>query len=745
MAGVELATAYVTLVPSATGMQAAVAKELGGAQTAAAAAGAKSGTGFVGGFSKATAAVTGAVVVGGLLAKVGSDFDKAFDTIRVGTGATGKALDSLKNDFREVARQVPADFGDVGTAIADINTRLGLTGAPLQQLSTQMLELSRITGTDVSTNIEAITRSFGDAGIATEDFSSTLDALFRASQATGPSVQRLAELGVKYGAPMRQFGFSFEQSAALLGKFEKEGVNTELVMGSLRIALGKLSKAGKDPVEGLNESIEAIKNAGSAAEANSLAFQLFGARAGADMAAAIREGRFEIDELFDTVANGEESVLGAAEDTRSLGEQFDVLKNSLLVGLQPAATKVFDALGQTVGALIPVVDLLVPPFVAFLDIVTKIPTPVLALATAFGAVALVGPKILAMGKAVVTAITGISKAFTLLAANPWVLVLLAAVAVGYLIYRNWDTITKAIGAAWDWVADKATLVWGYIRDFIGEVWNAIYAAVSWYVNLYVNVVTTAWTWIQNITSTVWNTITSFFEAFWPILLGIMTGGVGLIVGLVIQNWDAIWAKTQEVWNAVVSFTEGILSTIADFIDRWIVQPIQRVLDLFGSLPGAAAAAWNGVQSAVANVADGIVALIEKIKNAAKDALGPLGDLADKGGSLIGGGIDAIGGALGFDTGGVVPGPTGAPTLALVHGGETILPTHKAGFRRSLDVGTAAIGSSAPSVPAQIVHNDFRGIVVRDDNDLDTIVRAVNRTKRARGSVVGSYDSQGLNW
>lgn len=35
---------------------------------------------------------------------------------------------------------------------------------------------------------------------------------------------------------------------------------------------------------------------------------------------------------------------------------------------------------------------------------------------------------------------------------------------------------------------------------------------------------------------------------------------------------------------------------------------------------------------------------------------------------------------GFDSGGVVPGPTGAAQLAVVHGGETILPTHKSGRR-----------------------------------------------------------------
>lgn len=36
-------------------------------------------------------------------------------------------------------------------------------------------------------------------------------------------------------------------------------------------------------------------------------------------------------------------------------------------------------------------------------------------------------------------------------------------------------------------------------------------------------------------------------------------------------------------------------------------------------------------------------------------------------------------APGFDEGGVVPGPIGAPRLILAHGGETVLPTHKTGM------------------------------------------------------------------
>lgn len=41
------------------------------------------------------------------------------------------------------------------------------------------------------------------------------------------------------------------------------------------------------------------------------------------------------------------------------------------------------------------------------------------------------------------------------------------------------------------------------------------------------------------------------------------------------------------------------------------------------------------------------------------------------------------GGGGFDMGGVIPGPRGLPQLALVHGGETVVPTHKTGMGPSI--------------------------------------------------------------
>lgn len=314
--------------------------------------------GRLGGVAATGVAAFGALAVGAgaALFKVGSDFDAAFDTIRIGTGATGEALEGLEDSFRNVARSTPSSLGDVGTAIADLNTRLGLTGEPLEALTEQFLDLSRITGTDVGGNVANLTRVLGDWGVAVEDQAGAIDAVFRASQATGATVDTLGSQVVQFGAPMRQLGFSFEETLGLLGQFEREGVNTELVMGSMRIALGKMARDGEPAIETFERVTSEIAAAGSASEANALALELFGARAGPDMAAAIREGRFELGDLLTTIADGSETITGVADETASAGEKFAELKNRALVGLEPVASRVFDSIGDGLDVVMDLAD-----------------------------------------------------------------------------------------------------------------------------------------------------------------------------------------------------------------------------------------------------------------------------------------------------------------------------------------------------------------------------------------------------
>ena len=287
-----------------------------------------------------------AVKIGGYLLDVGGQYDDAVDAIRIGTGATGKQLDILEQDFKEVARNVPDDLGTVGAAMSELSQRTGLTGQGLQVLAEQTLNLSRITGTDLTTNIETVTRVFGDWGIEVADMAPKMDVLFRASQASGVAVDQLGAKLVQFGAPLRQLGFTFEESTAMIARFEREGVNTELVLGSMRIALGKMAKEGEPAIETFRRVTDQIKNAGSTAEANKLALELFGSRAGPDMAAAIREGRFELDSYLDVISGGTDTINSAADETAGWSEKWDQLKNQLAVEVGPAMAEVLDQFGN---------------------------------------------------------------------------------------------------------------------------------------------------------------------------------------------------------------------------------------------------------------------------------------------------------------------------------------------------------------------------------------------------------------
>ncbi len=95
------------------------------------------------------AVATGKAVVeaGKYMKDLGASFDDAADAIRIGTGATGDALDGLLDDFDAVYKSVPTTMEDASKAIADYNTRLGLTGPQLQEISKQAIQVSDMPGT----------------------------------------------------------------------------------------------------------------------------------------------------------------------------------------------------------------------------------------------------------------------------------------------------------------------------------------------------------------------------------------------------------------------------------------------------------------------------------------------------------------------------------------------------------------------------------------------------------------------
>lgn len=394
-----------------------------------------------------TANVTLPLAAAGAAAfRSGDLIDEAMAQIRAGTGATGEQLAGLGEDFRAVFRQVPQQADEVSKAVADLNTRLGLAGAPLQEMATQVLNLSRITEEDLDGVIQSSTRVMGDWGVAAKDQSRALDELFLVSQNTGIGINSLGAQLVQYGAPLRQMGFGFQEAAALIGKFEQEGVNAELVMGSLRIALGRMAQEGvTNTADALREITRRIQEAGTVGEANTLALKSFGAEAGPDMAAAIREGRFEIGALLEELRNSPETINQAAAETMTFSESMAKLRNQATLALEPLGRQLlqaFETMQPNIEAAISALGRLTQWF-------AELPGPVQAVAlgfTAFAAAA--GPVLFGIGQMVTLAssLVGIlptlQVAFSALTGpiGLGAAAFLAVAAAGKAVIDNWSVL-----------------------------------------------------------------------------------------------------------------------------------------------------------------------------------------------------------------------------------------------------------------------------------------------------------------
>ncbi len=310
--------------------------------------------------AKASVAGVGIAALGAVIAaaavkafELGEAFDAAYDRIRAGTGQTGQALEGLQQTFRNITADSPDNLDKISTAVTALYQRLKLTGEPLEALAQQELALSRITGTDLAENLRLTTRLFGDWSVATADQSRVLDELFRASQTSGASVDQLAQTVVQFGAPLRQLGFTLEESLALMAKWDAEGVNSETVLAGMRHAVASLSEAHIPLEDGFRALVQIIGSMGDATEATALAMKVFGTKAGPDMAAAIREGRFAVEDMVGAITDGSDTIQGAVDDTEDGAEKWARAQNRMALAMAPVAAAVFDTATKIVENLIP--------------------------------------------------------------------------------------------------------------------------------------------------------------------------------------------------------------------------------------------------------------------------------------------------------------------------------------------------------------------------------------------------------
>ena len=279
---------------------------------------------------KMTVGVTTPIVgIGAAGVKAAMELDEGYDTIIAKTGAAGDTLQSLNDVADRVFGSMPVEMQDVGAAVGEINTRFGSTGDELEDLTKKFLQFAEINGTDVNNSIRLVSRAMGDAGIPTEQTGELLDKLTIAGQASGAEIEKLTENLAKYGAPMRALGLTTDESIAIFAGWEKAGVNTEIAFSGMKKAIGTWGKEGKNATEEFKKTLKEIESAPDIATATSKAIEVFGQKAGPDLADAIKGGRFEYQDFLQLIQDSTGIVSQTFEEQQDPWDQWKTTMNEL--------------------------------------------------------------------------------------------------------------------------------------------------------------------------------------------------------------------------------------------------------------------------------------------------------------------------------------------------------------------------------------------------------------------------------
>lgn len=472
--------------------------------------------------------------LGAMSIKSMDEVDEGLDIIATKTGATGDAAKQLQSVYNNLASTIPADFGDIGAAVGEINTRLDFTGQALEDSSRAFLKFAKVNGTDVNTSVQLVTRAMGDAGIASSEYQNLLDMLTVAGQKSGISIDTLTTNLAKYGAPMRALGIDTKEAIALFAGWEKAGVNTEIAFSGMKKAISTWAASGKDAKKEFKKTLNEIAKCPTIAKATTKAIEVFGTKAGPDLADAIKGGRFAFDDYVAALNDAG----GAIEST--YGQIVDEVDDTQLAS-QNAKLALHD-LGETFSKMLgPILLSISEKFKSLMDKFNNLSPTVQKIITGIGtAIVVLGPALILLGKFIssIKTITIAFKTFQTAVKGGHLLVtiftskitlIIAAVALvvaaiaglAYVIYSHWEQISN-------WTSEFI----GKIKNFFIGLWDGIKSVFHNIIDFISVTFTEKW-------RSAWNGIKSIFKGVFDGLLFVAKAPINGIIGLMNVLIEAI--------------------------------------------------------------------------------------------------------------------------------------------------------------------------------------------------------------
>ncbi|NFV55716.1 phage tail protein, partial [Clostridium sporogenes] len=287
-------------------------------------------------------------------------------------------------------------------------------------------------------------------------------------------------------------------------------------------------------------------------------------------------------------------------------------------------------------------------------------------------------------KGVATIVDGALK----ISAFGWIgLAIAGVIAVGLLLWKNWDSIKEVAVSLWTTISTVFTNIWTSVTTVFTNIWTTISTVATniWtsittvFTNIWTSITTVAtniwtaistvftnifnfivtiftpiatiieaifkgilaviiivatsiWTTITTIFTAVWTTISSIFTAIWGVISSVFTA----IFGVISSICSAIFGVISSIWNSILGTISGILSGI------W-----STVSGIWSSIYGTISGIVGNIASSISGGFSALIGICAGIFNNIKDTvMGIFQGIWDGVKSIINGGIDMMNGFIG---------------------------------------------------------------------------------------------------
>ena len=548
------------------------------------------------------------LAVGAGAIKTAADFEAGMSKVAALSGATGDDLKMLE----EEAKRMGATTKYSATESADALSYMALAGWDAEQMAAGLepsLKLAGASGMQLAECTDIVTDTMSMFGMKASEATKMTDMLAYAQANSNTDVQQLGE-ALKYcGASANAMGYDLADTTALLGTFADQGLKGSSAGTTLNAIFRDMKKNAEDGKIAIGDKNVAIVDANgnyrdmtdiladvqkategmTQAERDMALSSIWGTEALKGVNMAFEAGVPKIREFEDGIRKSD----GAASD------MYDTMQNNLK-GAIDNMKSAFEGVMITIG------ERLIPIFQNVVDGITNMltwfnnlnPTIQNVIIGVGGFLAILGPLLLIIGNIIIfitnlgaaigTLITffsaggvgaGILSAAIGAITGPVGLVIAiitALIAVGVLLYKNWDTIKAKCSEIWK----------GTIQPLITNVTNAIKS-----------VITTGWnairSTIQSTTSAIRNIVQSIFSA------------ISSIISSITSAWrntmSSVWSGIRSAVSTGVNAIRSTISSVFSGIQSILTAPFRAAQGVISGILGGISSAISKVTSAIKNV------------------------------------------------------------------------------------------------------------------------------------------------